>query len=122
MNFFNSRPNRSFLEPTNVVKTLTAEYTVVKDKPVFGDILALLDAHNNYIHMCIYIADDVVFTKNGGHFYRPWILMKFAELQESYQPASSTNQLRLYVFRRKEKSSNFLLPNRALAALFPTPG
>jgi len=31
-----------------------------------------------------YLADDVVFTKNGGEYMQPWVLMKIADMLAYY--------------------------------------
>lgn len=40
-----------------------------------GDLFLLLNAQGGVIHSAVYIADDVVFTKNGINYAQPWILM-----------------------------------------------
>jgi len=46
----------------------------------------LKDNASMAIHMCVYIADDVVFTKNGASLVAPWTLMKLPEMLKVYQP------------------------------------
>ena len=36
------------------------------------------------IHAAAYVADDLVFTKNGEDFRQPWILMHMADMLETY--------------------------------------
>ena len=44
-----------------------------------------LDAKNgDAFHSCVYIADDIVFTKNGRNVLSPWIFMKLDEVKKIY--------------------------------------
>jgi hypothetical protein len=45
----------------------------------------LLGPGQNALHMCVYLADDVVFTKNGANAIQPWVLMKVPEMLGIYQ-------------------------------------
>lgn len=82
-NFFRTIP-----EPPNKTRfwreKLKAEYHPVTDTPRYGDVLLLLKPDNTLIHSCIYLADDIVYTKNGGSPFAPWQLMTLADLLEFY--------------------------------------
>jgi hypothetical protein len=49
------------------------------------------------LHMCAYIADDVVFTKNGANIQQPWVLMKLSEMLSSYE---KDKPYEIYTYRR----------------------
>jgi hypothetical protein len=85
MNFFNSAPDERFFNPDHIRAALNNDYT----KPVdgskrFGDVLLLLGAGGQALHMCVYIADDIVFTKNGANPQQPWVLMQLREVLGEY--------------------------------------
>ena len=86
MNFFNETPDARFFNPAAIQAALRSEYTPVKTNWSFGDVLMLKDNASMAIHMCVYIADDVVFTKNGASLVAPWTLMKLPEMLKVYQP------------------------------------
>ena len=51
------------------------------------------------IHSAVYIADDIVFTKNGPSPHSPWILMQLATLISHYE----TNvDLKIRGYRKKK--------------------
>lgn len=51
----------------------------------FGDVIAVRDQENGaFVHSCVYVADDVVFTKNGRGATRPWILQRDRHLSRIY--------------------------------------
>jgi hypothetical protein len=58
----------------------------------------LLDRHNQALHMCVYIADGVVFTKNGADFKSPWVLMKLSDMLALYPTQQA---VRLVTYRPK---------------------
>jgi hypothetical protein len=33
------------------------------------------------VHLCVHIAEDIVFTKNGLDVNQPWALMRLADVQ-----------------------------------------
>jgi hypothetical protein len=49
------------------------------------------------LHMCVYIVDDVVFTKNGANTQQPWVLMKLPEMFSQY---ASSKPYEVRVYRR----------------------
>jgi hypothetical protein len=38
------------------------------------------------VHMCVYVADDIVFTKNGYAPREPWVLMRERDMMIHYSP------------------------------------
>ena len=50
------------------------------------------------VHSCVYIADDIVFTKNGENIVNPWMLSRLEEVQDVYQFES---QVKIQGFRKK---------------------
>lgn len=48
-----------------------------------GDVL-LLASRGELVHAAVYVAADVYFTKNGGHFSVPWIFARREDLLELY--------------------------------------
>jgi len=85
MNFFNEVPDNSLFDEKTKDQELLHHYTRVPEKDrQFGDLLLLL-ANKEALHMCVYLADDVVFTKNGANTIQPWVLMKIPEMLGVYQ-------------------------------------
>lgn len=96
MNFFNTTPDNHFFEPEYTQKVLDADYARVRDESRrFGDLLLLTSANNQALHMCVFIADDVVFTKNGANTQQPWVLMRLPEMLSHYE-REKPFQIRVY--------------------------
>lgn len=86
MNFFNRVADNRFFNSDFTRQTLETDYTRVRDgSRQFGDLILLLGNGDQALHMCVYIADDVVFTKNGANTQQPWVLMKLPEMLGQYE-------------------------------------
>ena len=98
MNFFNDQPDARFYDAAFTRKVLQSDYVPVQLPANFGDVVVLVDPSGNGIHACVYLADDFVFTKNGGGFDQPWVIMKISDILASYP---TDGRLRLAFWRRK---------------------
>lgn len=83
MNFFHDPPDDHYYDNDAWQHELSENYTQVFP-PTFGDLIVFLRPDGAPIHMAVYIADDVVFTKNGSSNYCPWTLMKWDDLVSDY--------------------------------------
>jgi hypothetical protein len=99
MNFFNDPPDNRFADPSYTVPYLTAHYYPVAKATRYGDRIFLLDEKGNAIHSAVYIADDIVFTKNGNNYMEPWMLMRMKNLISMY---SAGYEPRVVVYRNKD--------------------
>ena len=84
MNFFNETTDDSFL--TNGVSTAYVQqhFYQVGAPNRLGDVVFLHDSSGKIRHSARFIAGDLVFTKNGNSFTRPWILMHLGDLRDQY--------------------------------------
>jgi hypothetical protein len=64
-----------------------------------GDILLLMNDKNEIKHSAVYLADDLVFTKNGNNYRQPWMIMHIPDLLATYP--NSPPMRRIYM-RTKE--------------------
>jgi hypothetical protein len=100
LNFFSETPNNRFLDANIALKTLKDDYFIVESDYELGDIIAFLDEKGDLFHVAVYIADDLVFSKNGISAMAPWTLMPLDDVK-SYYGWRSENP-RLMVHRRKD--------------------
>ena len=98
LNFFNEEPDNRYLVNGTQRSAIKENYTEVKTNWAFGDLIVLLEGGKEAKHVCIYIADDVVFTKNGADIWAPWTLMKMPDMMTRY---TSDQAMQLVVLRRK---------------------
>jgi len=85
MNFWNDPPDNRFADSAFVIQTLETEYEPVLDDFRFGDIILFMKSETQAIHSAIFIADDIVFTKNGPSQHSPWIFMQMDMLISHYE-------------------------------------
>lgn len=99
LNFFNDVPDDRFVDVQVVKQTIETDYVPAVDRPMFGDILVFSRPDGTVIHSCVFVADDIVFTKNGGSPVMPWILMNLSDVIAFYP---SDPELTISVYRRKD--------------------
>lgn len=99
LNFFNDPPDARFVDTAWVKQVLEREYAPIPGRPQLGDILMFLRADETVVHSCVYVADDIVFTKNGASEVMPWILMNVSDLVAFYP---SDPPLTIRAYRRKD--------------------
>jgi len=84
LNFFNDEPHEYLLDPRMATNAVREKFAPVNPPYRYGDLLFFLDASGNAVHSCVYLADDIVFTKNGRTAFSPWVLMKINDVQQLY--------------------------------------
>lgn len=85
LNFFNYSEQAYLLDSRLATTAVLERFNPVEPPYRFGDILFFLDANTgDAFHSCVYIADDIVFTKNGRNLLSPWIFMKVDDVKKVY--------------------------------------
>jgi hypothetical protein len=85
MNFLSAVPDETFLEGAVVKAAIEADtYEVPLSEVRFGDIVLFVTKDRTVMHSVAYLADGIVFTKNGKSFRKPWILMTLEEVRDLY--------------------------------------
>ena len=99
LNFFNDVPDNRLSDPQFATAYLKANYYEIGKPTAYGDLIFLLNKDGNAIHSAVFLADDLVFTKNGYNFVQPWMLMHLQDLLAEYSVAARP---RLVVYRNKK--------------------
>jgi len=97
LNFFNITPKEYYLDTRLAAAQLVENYTTVEAPYKYGDVLCFLDGGEG-LHTCVYIADDIVLTKNGDGILAPWALMQIKDVDSIYRRYPTT---RIQGFRLK---------------------
>ena len=103
LNFFNNTKLQNFANPEEAAQAIMSDYSSVGTdlkQARFGDIVFFKTSDNTLIHSAVYIAADILFTKNGAGLNQPWIYMKLPEVLSSYALPDDT--LRVEIFRRNK--------------------
>jgi hypothetical protein len=108
LNFDVTQPDSRFLtfpdqegaEAALAWERLQADYERIPAPAALGDIIAYhaVDGRDALTHVCSFVADDVVFTKNGFGLMAPWSLMRLADVDAVYLAATGVER---QCFRRK---------------------
>lgn len=100
MNFLNTQADDRFTNLDEVNKALARDYVEVTDNHFrLGDIILFVTSGGGAIHSCNYVADQIVFTRNGGEMIQPWILTTLDALLDFY---SWQEPVHLKVMRRRD--------------------
>lgn len=89
LNFFNNAPHSYYLDTRLAAGVLESQYDAVQPPYRLGDVLAYVRADNSVVHSCVFIAEDIVFTKNGDNVLAPWVLQRVEDVSAIYQPDES---------------------------------
>jgi len=101
-NFFRDPPDPKFNDANYILEKLKTEYYQVTTDPRYGDIVMFATPDKEFIHSAVYLADDIVYTKNGDNPRNPWVLSTISNLREIYSINVPEGQpLTLYYFRNK---------------------
>jgi hypothetical protein len=85
LNFFNYAPRDAFLDLRLATSHVLEHYETVDGEWKFGDALLFIDEKSgSAVHSCVYVADDLVFTKNGSNLATPWVLMPLEDVRRVY--------------------------------------
>jgi len=97
-NFCNDTPDNRFNDPNFAVDYIRKNYYQISAPSLYGDIVLLMNDRQEVKHSAVFIADDLVFTKNGNNYRQPWMLMHIPDLLATY-PA--TPAMKAIFMRRK---------------------
>jgi hypothetical protein len=66
----------------------------------YGDVLMFITPDGRAVHSATYLADDILFTKNGSNLLTPWLLMRLQDLSKLYEVEPGKS--RIVGFRHKK--------------------
>jgi hypothetical protein len=101
-NFFKDHPEINFADSRIVKQKLDEEYFPVFSDPRYGDLVFLVRQNGDIVHSCVFVADNVVYTKNGGHFTAPWMLATIPGLVETYSAWIPANEKLVVAYYRNK--------------------
>lgn len=85
LNFFNYEPHEYLLDTNLATSRVLEQFEPVNEPFRYGDILFFLDNETgDAFHSSVYLADDLVYTKNGRNILSPWVIMKIDDIRKIY--------------------------------------
>jgi hypothetical protein len=100
LNFFRLEPDGRFLDVRVALETLKRDYYIVEHGYQLGDIVGFVDDEGDLFHVAVYLADDLLFTKNGTSPMAPWTIVTTDYLKGYYQRRA--DDMRLIYHRRND--------------------
>jgi hypothetical protein len=85
LNFFNDVPDERFSSPA--ARELCVQMSDPIDRPSkLGDLLFFIGKNGEVMHVCVFLAGDIVFTKNGSSPQAPFVLSRLKDVVAFYKP------------------------------------
>jgi hypothetical protein len=101
-NFFRDPPDAQFSDPAYVLDKLKLNYFPVGSDPRYGDIVLFTKPDGSIIHSAVFLADNIVYTKNGDTPIHPWMLSTVSDLIQQYSfHVAPGEQLTVSFYRNK---------------------
>lgn len=97
--FFRRQVSPRLLDPLRLMHHIEGDFQRIETEDLrFGDLVCMFDeTDNSFLHSYVHIAGDVVFSKNGASFARPYVLTLKADMLSVYLDES---RYRFEVYRR----------------------
>ena len=105
MNFFRATPDTNFFNTNYLQEVLGRDYEAASDAPTFGDLIVMQEENGEIIHMCVYIAANLVFTKNGASHTQPWTLMRIEDTARGYYGNKAPGPMQLLRLKQADPPS-----------------
>lgn len=100
LNFFNLNPQPFLLDTRLATSLVKQDFDKVEPPYRYGDVLMFITPDGRAMHSATYLADDILFTKNGSNLLTPWLLMRLLDLSKLYDVAPG--KARIVGFRHKK--------------------
>ncbi|WP_395748500.1 hypothetical protein [Prosthecobacter sp.] len=100
LNFFNLTPQPILLDTRLASSLVKQDFDKVEAPYRYGDVLMFIDADGRAVHSATYLADDILYTKNGSNLLTPWVLMRLPDLSKLYD--TGPGKTRIVGFRHKK--------------------
>jgi hypothetical protein len=84
LNFFAPAPDDRLLDVQTALERLKRDYYIVHDGQQLGDVVAFSDRGGNLFHVAVYLANGLIFGKNGTTPMAPWSILPIERIKGHY--------------------------------------
>jgi hypothetical protein len=98
--FFNEKPDNRFANADFTMAQIQTNYYTIAKPTLCGDLVLVIRGGTNVLHSAVFLAEDIVFTKNGNNVNQPWTLMRMKDLLVSYDRGDGTEP---YFYRQRAR-------------------
>lgn len=88
LNFFGLTPEDRFGISEEAQRYIIEHYYGIGETPQFGDLVFFSLPTGEIVHSCVYLAANLVFTKNGDSIRQPWSIMDLDDVTDLYSVMS----------------------------------
>jgi hypothetical protein len=100
LNFFNLGPQPFLLDTRLATSLVKQDFDKIEPPYRYGDVLMFITSDGRAVHSATYLADDILFSKNGSNLLTPWLLMRLPDLSKLYD--IEPGKTRIVGFRHKK--------------------
>ena len=101
-NFFRDPPDPMYSLGDYVRERLRLDFYPVASDLRFGDVLTFCKPDGTIIHSAVFLADDIVYSKNGATALTPWMLSTIGDLKDWYSfQVPAGQKLTVMAYRNK---------------------
>jgi len=101
-NFFREPVDNHYSDSEFILQKLKEDHYPVASDPRYGDLVLFFTPEGKLIHSAVYLADNIVFTKNGDTSLHPWMFSTVQDLIDQYSfMVPPDKQLDVQYFRNK---------------------
>lgn len=100
LNFFNLTPQPFLLDTRLATSLVKQDFDKVEPPYHYGDVLMFITPNGQAVHSATFLADDLLFTKNGSNLLTPWLLMRLQDVSKLYD--IEPGKTRIVGFRHKK--------------------
>jgi len=101
-NFFRDAGDEQVTSPEFILHKLRDDYYPVLSDQRYGDLVVFVTPDGSMIHSAVYLAANIVFTKNGDTQMHPWMFSTVQNLIDQYSfQVPPDRQLEVKYFRNK---------------------
>lgn len=97
-NFFAVSPEPYYIDANATTIELKENYDLIESPAKLGDLICFADQAGAIVHTCVFIAGNIVFTKNGAGLAQPWHLVPYPDVEARYLHGAIT---RVMFYRKK---------------------
>ena len=100
LNFFNYEPDHALANERFAASFVNENFTQVTPPYSYGDMICFVSNGDSVFHSCIYLAADLVYTKNGENRFNPWLIMPFEDVKSRY---TFQREATIEVYRKRDR-------------------
>lgn len=106
VNFFTNQPLPIYLDSPGAIDQIKKRFTATRPPFAFGDLILISSPETHLpCHACVYVAEDIVYTKHKAGFFSPWIFARMSDVISYHLRGQDQAEITAYRLANREVSS-----------------